>query len=209
VVSRFGSNEEFEAWFEVHKAATRTSFTQDQSWSSEEGEHVIWRCDRSARRGSSALAPVVRPDRGKPSTKCQSACTCTVQTITHDDASVFVSVICLHTHWRGANDLRNSSVSPDTKSFVANLVSIGLSDKSIMRLNQADVLTWERRDEFDSCVTRDILLTQQVPPQLPFSISFMVHSHSHLLAFRITIALPSFYIFKKPQVLTHHVPCSP
>jgi hypothetical protein len=164
---RFASNEEFEAWFEVHAVSTRTSFTKDQSWPSAEGYHVTWRCDRSARRGHSAPAPEVRPARGKPSIKGQSACTCTVKTTTYADASVLVSVTSLHTHWRGVNDLRNSSLSSDTKSFVANLVSIGLSDKAIMRLNQANVLTWERRDDFDISVTRDILLTRQVPPISP------------------------------------------
>jgi hypothetical protein len=113
------------------------------------------------RLGEAAEVPLLRPVRGKPSIKLESSCTCCVHTVKHPNGSVVADITSLHSHWINVTDLRSSSLSPDTHSFVASLLSIGLGDKAIMRLVQADIFKWDRRDEFDDVVSRDSLLSAQ------------------------------------------------
>jgi hypothetical protein len=158
---RFDCQHDFDTWFTIHKAATHTSFAKDQGYESSEGYNTTLRCTRSARRGEVAADPVIRPLRGKPTIKLEAACTCAVRTCKHFDGSVRAEIIGLHTHWRSATELRNSRLSPETNSFVASMLAIGLGDKAIMRLVQADIFNWERRDDCDTAVSRDSLLSTQ------------------------------------------------
>jgi hypothetical protein len=161
IFPRFDCQHDFDTWFTIHKAATHTSFAKDQGYDSAGGYYTTWRCTRSARRGEVAADPVIRSLRGKPTIKLEAACTCTVRTCKHVDGSVRAEITGLHTHWRSATELRNSRLSPDTNSFVASMLAIGLGDKAIMRLVQADVFKWERRDDCDTAVSRDSLLSTQ------------------------------------------------
>jgi hypothetical protein len=158
----FASHAQFEVWFTALQARTQTSFTCSQSWPSKAGWHIQWRCARSARRGESTLgAPLQRDIRSKPSIKLKQYCTCLIEECQRSDGSVLVNWTPLHNHWVSPTDLRSMPLSADTRAFVSTLINLGMTDKAILRVVQADVFRWENRDQFDQVVTRDLLLTMQ------------------------------------------------
>jgi hypothetical protein len=166
----FSSRADFDVWFSSFKAQSQTSFTRSQDWKNGLGHHVVWRCGRSARRGEplAAVKPTIatesttRTNRSKPSMKLDHYCTCSIEECERPDGSMLVHVASFHNHWLSPTDLRSTPLSTDTRSFVATLIHLGLTDKAILRAVQADVFRWENRDEFDEVVTRDLLLTMQV-----------------------------------------------